>query len=141
MASSRVSMGIVDEEEAAVAAGVAEMNKIASADPIGAPVAPTDGPAMACAAAAVDTVESAKETRNKKSDARVNPPESVPYFSLYKYADRLDYFYMLVGTFGGICDGLLMPISVVIVIQLVNAFVGYSTDPEQERRTARKVLD
>jgi ATP-binding cassette, subfamily B (MDR/TAP), member 1 len=72
------------------------------------------------------TPEELEEEKKKKAEEK---SEMVSYFSLFRYADRLDYILMTLGSFAGICNGAIIPLFALIFGALINVF-GDSTDPE-----------
>ncbi|CAF3084747.1 unnamed protein product [Rotaria sp. Silwood2] len=62
------------------------------------------------------------EEKHKKS------AETVSFGSLFRYATTLDIIYMLVGTIGGLGNGVLLPIMVLVFGDLLNTFTDRSTE-------------
>lgn len=64
----------------------------------------------------------------KSEDGAPNSPssskdnEKVPFLKLFSFADGMDIALMIIGTLGGIGNGLAQPIMTVILGQLINTF-------------------
>ncbi|CAF4169043.1 unnamed protein product [Rotaria sp. Silwood2] len=63
---------------------------------------------------------------NKKENKK--PTNAVSLASLFRYATMIDIIYMLIGTLGGLANGVLLPLRVLIVGNLISSFVERSTD-------------
>ncbi|XP_047315290.1 ABC transporter B family member 9-like [Impatiens glandulifera] len=48
--------------------------------------------------------------------------QKVPFYKLFSFADRFDYFLMTVGTVGAVANGLSQPLMTLIFGQLINSF-------------------
>ncbi|CAF4892140.1 unnamed protein product [Rotaria sp. Silwood1] len=62
---------------------------------------------------------------DKKEDKK--PANAVSLASLFRYATMLDKIYILIGTLGGLGNGVLLPIMVLIFGNLLNSFTDRST--------------
>ncbi|CAF3736730.1 unnamed protein product [Rotaria magnacalcarata] len=70
--------------------------------------------------------DSLEELPGKKKDKK--SVEAVGFRSLFRYAARIDIIYMLIGTIGGLCNGVLLPLMVLVFGGLLNSFTSRSTD-------------
>ncbi|CAF1014116.1 unnamed protein product [Rotaria sordida] len=57
-----------------------------------------------------------------------NSAQTVSFASLFRYAETLDIIYMLVGTIGGLGNGVLLPLMIVVFGDLLNTFTTRSTE-------------
>ncbi|CAF4164877.1 unnamed protein product, partial [Rotaria sordida] len=64
--------------------------------------------------------------RGKTEDKK--PPVAVSVASLFRYATMLDIIYMLLGTVGGLSNGILLPLMIVVFGGLLNSFTDRSAD-------------
>ncbi|CAF4831175.1 unnamed protein product [Rotaria sp. Silwood1] len=82
------------------------------------------------------TSSNEKENSNEPNSLERLPNEkkkkkfagTVSVASLFRYATALDVIYMLVGTVGGLGNGVLLPIMVLVFGDLLNSFTDRSTD-------------
>ncbi|CAF2682116.1 unnamed protein product [Rotaria sp. Silwood2] len=56
------------------------------------------------------------------------PPDTVSFASLFRYATIIDIIYMLVGMLGGLCNGVLLPLMILVFGELLNSFTDRSAD-------------
>ena len=68
------------------------------------------------------------ETVNGKKKTK-GPKSSVSVTTLFKYADRYDYFLMLMGTVGAVVLGVTMPLLTLLFGNLTDAFGGNQNNP------------
>eukprot|EP01018_Ginkgo_biloba_P030330 Gb_08615 [translate_table: standard] len=73
--------------------------------------------------AAKEEVEKNKKSKAKKEEAKNN----VPFHKLFAFADSLDTFLMIMGTFGSVANGLSFPVITLLFGQLTDAF-GKNSD-------------
>ncbi|CAF3575971.1 unnamed protein product [Rotaria sordida] len=64
--------------------------------------------------------------RGKTEDKK--PPVAVSVASLFRYATMLDIIYILLGTVGGLSNGILLPLMIVVFGGLLNSFTDRSAD-------------
>lgn len=66
---------------------------------------------------------------------------SVTFLELFRYADWLDIFLIVVGTTGAVANGLALPIMLIIQSRLINSFGTMQNDgPELYAETTKKQL-
>ena len=68
------------------------------------------------------------ETGNGKKKTK-GPKSSVSVTTLFKYADRFDYFLMFMGAVGAIVLGVTMPLLTLLFGNLTDAFGGNQSNP------------
>lgn len=68
----------------------------------------------------IKPLNSVAVSEKKKADV----PPIVPYFKLYKYADRVDILLMTLGTVMAVLDGFSWPVMALIQSKLLNSFAG-----------------
>ncbi len=57
--------------------------------------------------------------------------KTVPYYTLYKYADWIDVVLMLVGSLAAIVNGLILPVIFIIQTKVINALDTLQSQPNQ----------
>lgn len=84
----------------------------------------------------IKALNSVAVSEKKKADV----PPIVPYFKLYKYADRVDILLMSLGTVMAVLDGFSWPVMALIQSKLLNSFAGSANQsPRHEYEEICKV--
>jgi hypothetical protein len=76
---------------------------------------------------------------NQKVHKPVEPHGSVPFYQLFSFADSIDYFLMVVGTFGAIIHGAALPVFFLFFGKLLNGFGANSNNPHYAAHIVAKV--
>lgn len=64
---------------------------------------------------------------------------AVPFWQLFKYADRADYLWMAVGTCGAVAHGMVLPINMHFFGRIVNSLGQNQHDPGAAAAAVAKV--
>lgn len=83
--------------------------------------------------------EADKKLDSKKSMAKGETTNSIPFYKLFSFADSLDLALMFVGTIGAVGNGMATPLMTVIFGNLIDAFGG-TTNPKEVVHDVSKVL-
>lgn len=63
--------------------------------------------------------------------------QRIPFYKLFTFADKLDLFFMTMGTIGAVGNGLAQPLMTIIFGKLINSFG--SSDPSKVVHEVAKV--
>lgn len=58
----------------------------------------------------------------EKKKEEEEKPKSIPFLKLFSFADSYDFILMLIGTVGGVGNGVGMPLMTVLFGELINSF-------------------
>ena len=83
--------------------------------------------------------EADKQPDSKKSMAKGEATNTIPFCKLFSFADTLDYALMFVGTIGAVANGMATPLMTVIFGNLIDAFGG-TTNPREVVHDVSEVL-
>ncbi|XP_077212704.1 ATP binding cassette subfamily B19 [Tasmannia lanceolata] len=68
------------------------------------------------------------ENPESKQDAEKKKEQSLPFYQLFSFADKYDYFLMILGSFGAVIHGSAMPVFFLLFGDLVNGFGNNQMD-------------
>lgn len=66
--------------------------------------------------------------------------ESVGFFRLFRFADPLDKFLMVIGSVGAAIEGAAMPVFTVLWGNMTDAFGGNSSNPDAAVNQSREIM-
>lgn len=70
-----------------------------------------------------------KKTKRKKKEEEEKPKE-VPFSKLFKYAEGIDIFWMIIGLIAAFGNGISMPLFALIFGEMIDSFKPTSTADE-----------
>lgn len=79
-----------------------------------------------------------RERSSNKSMDKEETTHRVPYYKLFSFADRLDYFLMVVGSIAAVGNGISIPLMAIIFGEVVNSF-GQNPDKKHMIDAVSKV--
>lgn len=62
-----------------------------------------------------------------KLNSKEPQPDMVSFYTLFRFAEPLDYFFMIVGTVFALANGALIPILIVVWNDVLSSFVTFET--------------
>lgn len=71
-----------------------------------------------------------KKKKKKKEEAEVPEFPPVPFFELFRFASKTDWFLGFLASLGAIGTGIMFPIMLILFGDITNAFVGQGIDQD-----------
>lgn len=90
----------------------------------GAPELEPNGSGSAQSASPNDENGSSENGDDKKSESKLQ----VPVLSLFRYADKLDFFFMAIGTIFAIGNGIAQPLTIILFGDLISDFIKFGEE-------------
>jgi ATP-binding cassette subfamily B (MDR/TAP) protein 1 len=66
--------------------------------------------------------------------------DAVGFFKLFRFADRIDMFLMVIGSIAALADGAAMPLFVLLWGNMTDAFGASTTDPNASVDQAKATM-
>lgn len=82
----------------------------------------------------------AETVKAMPAQAEKKKEQSLPFYQLFSFADKLDYVLMIFGSIGAIVHGSSMPVFFLLFGQMVNGFGKNQTDLSTMTHEVSKVI-